>query len=324
MKTSRKRQQGAVSVIVALSLIALLGVLGLAIDSGFGYLIRTRLDAAADGAALAAGHAVTRGNNQAEQTTNAQQAAAAFFATNYPTGFLGSTASMSTPNITFNKGTVTINVDAQAQVPVNLMQIFGFRILRVATHSQTIRKDLDMAFIIDVTGSMTTTPGEPAAVRANAISFLNNFDITNDRIALMHFAYGTVVDVPFKADGSRGFDRVTMTKDINKFSFNGSTNSSEAFWNARDQMNRVIKQPSSLRVIVFFSDGAPNSFSSAFENNVVTCDKAVGTIASGDAKSGTPTGLYHSDQISQTLGSCYTKDVTKNFITRLPNFYRLF
>ncbi|MGF6757029.1 vWA domain-containing protein [Paraburkholderia sp. GAS42] len=320
MNLSRKRQQGSISMLVVISLIAVIAVLGLAIDSGFGYVIRTRLDAAADGAALAAGHAVTRGNTQSEQTANAQQAATAFFAANYPARFLGSTATMTTPSIAFNAGTVTIDVQAQAQVPVSIMQLFGFQLLRVSTHSQTIRKDLDMAFIIDVTQSMTTTPGEPAAVRANAVSFLNNFDITNDRVALMHFAYGTVVDVPYKADSSRGFDRVGMTTAINKFAFAGSTNSSEAFWQARNQMNNLLN-PSSLRVIVFFSDGAPNSFASQFQNNVAACDGAMGTVASGDALTGPPTGLYRADQISQKSNGCYVSNVSNNFIKQLPAFY---
>ncbi|MGF6778571.1 vWA domain-containing protein [Paraburkholderia sp. GAS334] len=321
MNLSRKRQQGSISMLVVISLIAVIAVLGLAIDSGFGYMIRTRLDAAADGAALAAGHAVTRGNTPAEQTTNAQQAAAAFFTANYPTNFLGSTATMNTPSIVFNAGTVTIDVQAQAQVPVSFMQLFGFRILNVSTHSQTIRKDLDMAFIVDVTGSMTTMPGEPAAVRANAISFLNNFDISNDRVALMHFAYGTIVDVPYKADSSRGFDRPGMTQAINHFSFKGSTNSSEAFWNARTQMDQLVN-PSSLRVIVFFSDGAPNSFASQFANKVAACNNMVGTVVSGDGQSGTPTGFYRDDQISQSVGwPCSVGNVSNNFIKQLPAFY---
>ena len=80
MKTvARKHQKGSISIIVAVSLVALLGIVGLAIDSGLGYMIRARLDAATDGAVVAAGQAVTRGNNQTQQTTNATQAANAFF-----------------------------------------------------------------------------------------------------------------------------------------------------------------------------------------------------------------------------------------------------
>ncbi|MFM0088495.1 VWA domain-containing protein [Paraburkholderia sediminicola] len=333
MKTAaHKRQKGSISIIVAVSLVALLGILGLAIDSGLGYMIRARLDAATDGAVVAAGQAVTRGNNQSEQTTNATQAANAFFSANYPAGFLGSTATGGTPSVVFDsKGTVTIGMSAQAQVPVTFMQTLGFKVLNVSASSQVIRKTLDMAFVIDTTGSMATDPTEPPIVRANAISFLNSFDITNDRVALMHFAFGTIIDTPFKSDSSRGFERATMTSQIQKYSFSGSTNSSEAFWNARNQLNQ-LQNPSSLRVIVFFSDGAPNSFASAFTfanqanpcNNPVGTNKVVGTMASPDSN-GKMTGLWHADQLQTQLNPlCYNSDLAKNsskFIPSLPAFY---
>ncbi|MFL9909815.1 TadE/TadG family type IV pilus assembly protein [Paraburkholderia sp. RL17-337-BIB-A] len=327
MKTAaHKHQKGSISIIVAVSLVALLGILGLAIDSGLGYMIRARLDAATDGAVVAAGQAVTRGNNQSEQTTNATQAANAFFTANYPAGFLGSTATAGTPSVVFdNKGTVTINMSAQAQVPVTFMQTLGFKVLNVGASSQAIRKTLDMAFVIDTTGSMATDPTEPPVVQANATSFLNSFDITNDRVALMHFAYGTIIDTPFKKDSSRGFDRATMTAQIQKYNFSGSTNSSEAFWNARNQMNQ-LQNPSSLRVIVFFSDGAPNSFASAFTfaKQAKACNNLVGTIASPDSN-GKMTGLWHYDQLQTAFSSpCYDSDLradSSKFIPSLPAFY---
>ncbi|MFM0739342.1 VWA domain-containing protein [Paraburkholderia xenovorans] len=306
------------SIIVAASLIALLGILGLAIDSGLGYMIKARLDAATDGAVIAAGEAVTRGSNQTQQTANAQQAATAFFAANYPAGFLGSTVTAGTPSIVFNAGTVTIGMTAQASVPVTFTKTLGFKVLNVSASSQAIRKTLDMAFVIDTTGSLNTS-GVPAAVRANAVAFLNNFDVTNDRVALMHFAYGTVVDVPFNGN-ERGFDRTTMTADINAYTFNGSTNSAEAIWNARNQLNNVITQPSSLRVIVFFSDGAPNSFASFFTTNQSGCNKTAGTLASPDS-AGTMSGLYSMNALSQQLGSpCYQSNVTK-LVTAMPQWY---
>lgn len=332
--TSIQRQRGSVSIVVAVSLIALLGVVGLAIDSGMGYMIRTRLDAAADGAAIAAGQAVTRGSNQAEQTANATQAATAFFAANYPTGFLGSTATLSNPSIAFDKGTVTIDIAAQASVAPTFMQLFGFKILNVSTSSETIRKDLDMAFIVDTTGSLNTS-GVPAAVRASSINFLNNFDVTNDRVALMHFATGTVSDVGFKSGGARGFDRAGMTKIINKYQFNGSTNSVEAMWNARNQLAGIL-QPSSLRVIVFFSDGAPNSFSAFFPAIKSACGKTAGTVTSPDTldpKNSAVTwttpagGLYTINTQSDTLSGCYGDPNAKpaqnvsNVITGLPRWY---
>jgi Flp pilus assembly protein TadG len=324
---SKKRQQGAVSVVVALSLLALLGVLGLAIDSGLGYMIRAKLDAAADGAAIAAGQAVTRGSDQATQIANARQAANAFFAANYPAGFLGSTATLDTSSITFNEGTVTIDLAAQAQVPVTFMRLFGFDILKVATASEAVRRDLDMAFIIDTTGSMTEDWSVPPAVRSSATTFLQQFDALADRVALLHFGLGTVVDQPFNGN-ARGFDMAAMKTSIEKMTFNGGTNSAEAYWNALNQLQSVITTPSSLRVIVFFSDGAPNSFTAIFGPNTASpaCNSVAGTIATqdvspADVPSSHPVGLYYDDQqFTMYPLPCFQAPIS-SLITQLPQWY---
>ncbi|HTJ92802.1 MAG TPA: vWA domain-containing protein, partial [Pararobbsia sp.] len=238
-------------------------------------------------------------------------------------GFLGSTATLSAPSIVFNKGTVTINLAAQASVTPTFMQMFGFRILNVSSASQAVRRDLDMAFVIDTTGSLNTS-GVPAAVRASAVNFLSNFDVTNDRVALMHFAYGTIVDVPFKGN-ARGFDRATMTKTINAYQFSGSTNSVEGMWNARNQMDTVITQPSSLRVIVFFSDGAPNSFSGMFPAVKTACGKTAGTISSPDTGrssvwNSAASGLYTINAQQTQSPGCYSDTVT-DVVTAMPRWY---
>ena len=114
-----------------------------------------------------------------------------------------------------------------------------------------------------------------------------------------------------------------MASQIQKYSFSGSTNSSEAFWNARNQMNQLTN-PSSLRVIVFFSDGAPNSFASAFANKVKACNNLVGTIASPDTN-GNMSGLWRYDQLQTAFSSpCYNSNLAKNsssFIPSLPAYY---
>ncbi|MDE1181681.1 VWA domain-containing protein [Paraburkholderia sp.] len=313
-----RRQRGAVNILVAVLLLAMCGVLGLAIDSGLGYMVRARLDAATDGAVIAAGQAVTRGNNQSEQIANAKAAASAFFDANFPVGFLGSTVTAGTPSIVFDQGTVTIDMSASAKLPVTFAQTMGFNLLNISAASQAIRKTLDMAFVVDTTGSMNTS-GVPAAVRANAINFLNNFDVTNDRVALMHFAYGTQIDVPFNGN-TRGFDRTAMATAINKYAFSGSTNSAEGLWHARDQLNNAITQPSSLRVIVFFSDGSPNSFASMFDTTATACNNTAGTVVTDDnGKLGG--ALYRIDQLSQAVASpCYNGNAA-SLIKTLPQWY---
>lgn len=320
---AQKRQQGSVSILVALSLAALLGVAGLAIDAGMGYMIKARLDSAVDGALIAAGQAVTRGASQAEQISNATTAANAFFAANYPTGFLGSTATLSAPSVKIDKGTVTIDLAAQASVPLTLMQIQGFKVLNVATTGEAIRRDLDLSFVIDVTSSMSDTTTQ-AAVRSGSTGFLNNFNTSTDRVSLMHFATGTVVDVPFKSDQTRGFDRTTMTTKINGYSFGGNTASVDAIWNAKYQLDHVITQPSSLRVIVFFSDGAPNSFAASFAAANTSCTAGKYTIMSTDnpptpgTMKGNP-GAFADMTVQNQKSSCY--DQYADNVSSLPATY---
>ncbi|HEV3423075.1 MAG TPA: vWA domain-containing protein [Paraburkholderia sp.] len=297
----------------------LIGVVGIAVDSGLGYMVRAKLDAAADAAAIAAGEAVTTGSTQAAQAANAIAAANSLFAANYPAGYLGTTATLNAPSVVFNQGTITIDTSAQASMPVGFMHLFGFNLLNVASASETVRRDLDLVLIIDTTGSMATDPAVPPAVRSAAITFLQQFDPLTDRVSLIHFAYGTVVDQPFNGN-TRGFDMAAMTKSINAFNFAGSTNSEEAYWNALNQLNTVITQPSSLRVIVFFSDGAPNSFASIFPTKNQNCNSVAGTIISGDTPS-TPAALYADNVQSQQLSSpCYNNNASK-LVTQLPTWY---
>jgi len=267
-----RRQDGAIAVMVALSLIVLLAVVGLVVDAGMAYVIKARLNAAVDAAALAGARAVPIGNNQGEQRASAQTAASNFFHANIPDNYLLAKPKLLGVDVTFNSGTVTIDVRAEAPMPVSFMQVLGFTSLNPNAYAQTIRKDLDMALVVDTSGSLASSS---TAVRASATSFLNKFNVTQDRVGLIHFAYGAEVDVPISVS-TRGFDRPTMLTRIKDFSFSGSTASVEGMWNARDQLNKIAAiNRSSLRVIVFFSDGVPNALGAFLPfNDPSVCTKA--------------------------------------------------
>jgi len=253
------RQRGAVAIMTALAMLVLLSVVGLVIDGGLAYLVKARLNAAVDSAALAGARAVPAGNNQAEQIASARAAAADFFAANIPSNYLLSTPTLLSTDVTFNQGQATIDVRAEAPMPVSFMQVMGFTSLKPVAYAQTIRRDLDMAFVVDTSGSLS---GQAATVRASAKSFLNKFNLTQDRVGLMHFASGAEVDFPINTS-ARGFNRAAMLKKIDGYPFAGGTASVEGMWNARDQLNAIpLANRSTQRVIVFFSDGDPSAFGS--------------------------------------------------------------
>lgn len=269
-----QRQRGAIAIMVAVSMLVLLGVVGLAIDAGLAYLVKARLNAAVDSAALAGARAVTTGNNQAEQIASARGAAADFFAANIPNNYLLSSPKIVSTNVTFNGGQAIIDVRAEAPMPVSIMQVMNFTSLMPVAAAQTIRNDLDMALVVDTSGSLSDSA---ATVRASAKSFLNKFNVTQDRVALVHFASGAETDLAINTTG-RGFNRTSMTSKINGYVFTGGTASVEGMWNAREQLNLVpLANRSTMRVIVFFSDGAPTAFGSYLSfTNSADCKDILG------------------------------------------------
>lgn len=304
MYITRSKQRGSIVIMVALSLAVLLAAVGLAVDSGVAYTVRDKLNAATDAASLAAARAVSQGKDETAQRNNAQQAAMRFFYANFPAGYLGSTATLDPPSVVFNNGMVTIKISAKATLPISLSGMLGYSPLLPGVTSTAVRKDLDMAVVLDTSGSLA---GSGANVIASAQTFLNQFNTDQDRVGLMHFSYGAVIDDPIRPV-QRGFDRASMNLHIRNFNFEGSTASPEGMYWAREQLNSVPttnNNRSNLRVIVFFSDGAPNSFAAYLNWKLPTDCISPGTIATDDDGAGTPTGLFRTDaQMTPVAGKC--------------------
>ena len=331
--TPGKQAKGQVLIVVALSLVVLIGTVGLAIDSGLGFIVRSKLNSAVDAASIAAARSVTQGVGEAAQRASAQAAARKFFAANFPAGYLGATPSFPDPTITFDAGKVTVDASATASVPVTLMRVLGFNFLNVSAAAQTIRKDLDLAFVMDTSGSMASVG---PTVISSAKLFLTKFNKDLDRMALIHFSYGAVLDNTIRTN-ARGFalndtdaptgsaDGKGMNTHIGNYVFDGLTNSAEGMWNGRNQLNSIpLAQRSSLRVIVFFSDGTPNTFSSVFTFKKPADCTTPGSLITNDAATGTPAGLWQINMQSSTAaGKCYQgTDIVKNLdAAALPKWY---
>lgn len=322
----QEKQSGQVFVVFALSLAVLVGVVGLALDSGLGYLVKAKLNAAADAAALAGARAVSLGLTRDQQRAAAIAAADKFFLANYPEDYLGSTKVTHETAIGFDNpqpGSITVDVAARTTIPVMFMGVMGFNLLDISASSQAVRKDLDMAFVVDTSGSMGPVGAE---VRKQAGAFLDRFSTTTDRIALMHFSNGAEVDVPIRTGQARGFDRQRMVADIKAFRFGGLTNSAEGFWHARNQLNSIaVPTRSTLRVVVFFSDGTPNTLASYFKlKSAIGCTSA-GALSTGDGgTTGNTLGLWdHTRQEQPAASPCYQGfGLAANLDAHaLPNWY---
>jgi len=258
-------ENGQVVVLVALSAVVLLGLTGLAIDSGIGYGVKAKLNASVDAAAIAAARAVATGDNDGARVVAARQAAERFFAANFPDGWMGATPSaLNTVAVHEADGFWRISVTGQATVPTTFMQVMGFRNITVNAEAEVIKRDLDMVLVIDNSGSLgppTSPQGTFRKVQDAAISFIDKFNEGpgGDRIGLISFGSGAEIDVAINKNATRGFSKSTLRSAINAIPLGGATASAEAFRLAYNEIEAVPADVrSSLRVVVFFSDGAPN------------------------------------------------------------------
>lgn len=266
-------QSGQVAVLVGVLLLVLIGFVGISIDSGRAYGVKAKLNSAVDAAGIAAARALADGASDAIRIGNAKSAATNYYFANFPTLYLGATPAEPVVTVVHHPdGYWQVDVSGSANMPLTFMSILGFTDVPVAATGQTIRRDLDIVLVIDTSGSLgppTSSSTTLPTLKRAAIEFVNRFNdgANGDRVGLVSFASGGVVDVPIASNGSRGFNRSKVIKEINALSLGGATASAEGMRLGLNEINGIpIASRSSLRMIVFFSDGAPNMVNAVFKN----------------------------------------------------------
>ena len=262
-----RRTEGQALVLTAVALLVLIGLCAFAVDLGMAYSVKAKLNSAVDAAALEAGKSVKNGPDDTTRKANARQAATSFFAANFPTGILGTTTrALSIDKIENNAGTWTIGISASARAPVFFGGIFNIPI-NVFSSAEATVKSLDMMIVLDCSGSLASPSGTFGDLQDAAIMFVNGFQegAGGDRIGLVTFASGAVLDAAINKDANRGYSKSDLVGHINAKTAVGATNAEEAMRIAKSELDAIPANiRSTLRVIVFFSDGAPNIVSGNF------------------------------------------------------------
>lgn len=256
---SMKAVQGNVLLMFALCLVMIIGFAGLVVDAGIGYGVKAKLNAAVDAASIAAARAVATGDTDDLRRESAIKQGTRFYYANFPTDYMG--ASVQAPAVTANKvdGKWFISVTGTASTPTYLMRVFGVNSFEVMATGEAVRRDLDLMLVLDTSGSLQSVFSD---VKSSAVKFVNKFNggAGGDRLGLVVFADGAALSVPINKTSARGFNKTTVVSQINAQSSSGWTASSEAMRRALNEINAVpANLQSSLRVVVLFSDGAPNT-----------------------------------------------------------------
>ena len=176
-RKNRRGESGTSLILGTASLSFLIPMIGLAVDSGFLYAAKSRLQASVDGASLAAARALNMGATlQSQQLTAAQNAVNWFYAnfplstwnstgtvmtisgyTNFATGF--SSASVNIFPDATNPQLDHVNVTASTNLPTWFMRWFGYTTLNISATGNATRRSVVMMMVLDRSGSMCTVGG---------------------------------------------------------------------------------------------------------------------------------------------------------------------
>lgn len=242
-------ERGAVLAMVAVSMVMLLAVTGLALDSGRAFVRQTRLARAVDASVLTGARTLRAGRPEARRQVLASMAANGF-----PEG-VGNIKLA--PRFGVNAlGEQTVTMTATQPMPTILMRVLGRDEVTVAATATAAVPPVDLVLVLDQSGSLENANAWDD-VQDASWSFVRQFDERLDQVGLVSFQI-------------RGTNRFTMNSPFRGAIRNviyhsgmksaGDTNAQEGLRLALEQFQGLAPRARSARVIVFFTDGRPTAF----------------------------------------------------------------
>jgi len=301
-------------MLAAVSLVFLVPLIGLSIDVGFLYVAKSKLQAAVDGAALAAARSLSTGSSTQAQTTSAQNNAVNWFYANFPSNFFGTTnTNMTTDSVTVsddanNAHLRDVSVTASTSVNTFFMRWLSFGNITVSATGTASRRDVVAMLVLDRSFSIQLA-GACGTMKAAAKAFTGQFAEGRDNIGLVTFAN----DVWMEASPSTSFqstlgytnDQGSGTGLIDNINCQGNTNTSSAISVAYNELWKM-NEPGALNVIVLETDGLPNTMTLNFwdsSNSVVgltsssTCKDNSGNYLRNDTSSSSFSNIQWTNSI---------------------------
>jgi hypothetical protein len=253
--SSRKRERGFVTLIwTCMMLFIIMPAVGLAIDAGVMYVIKSKLQTAVDGAALGAARSLSRGQDIPSQQTSATDTAKRYFHANFPNHWMGVTP-VNDPTVTWPSAppaTAIINVQGDVDAPTWFMRIIGVNSLHFTVVGQATRRNVNLLLVVDRSTSLSDT-GSCPTLSSDSQLFVQSFSNNRDRMGLLTF--GTY----YNLDVAPTFNfQTTMSNKLALLQCSGFTNAAASFSSAYQALKGLNDQ-NALNVIVMFTDGIPNT-----------------------------------------------------------------
>jgi Flp pilus assembly protein TadG len=287
------KESGITLLLGTVSLLFIVPMIGLAVDVGFLYSVKAKLQAAVDGASLAAARALSIGASTASQASTAQANAVNWFNANFPSNYFGTQNTvMGTGNVIVqddptNSHLRDVTVTATTQVDTFFMKWLGFGATTIGATGNASRRDVVIMMIMDRSGSMNNNNG-CANMRAAAKLFTGQFANNRDRIGMVEFGDTAWVDTSpvtnFQSVLGYSNNQGTGNGLIDTISCNDNTGTAQALslgYNELYKMNLA----GAFNILMFFTDGIPNTVTVSLKNNMLAtsaCKDSTGTkLSSG-------------------------------------------
>jgi hypothetical protein len=176
---------------------------------------------------------------------------------------------------------ITVDISATATVPLWFLRFLGSSNSVVASSAQAVRKNVNLVFVIDRSGSIQNASAGPDVKRSSQ-NFVNHLIENQDMLGIVSFAsdvkkeFGLTTTFKTTAASKIGDPNVTSSG----LQFQGYTNSAYALAMAWDMLKN-LNDPGSVNIIVFFTDGRPTALSASYPKKTQP-DQRYGTGSSSN------------------------------------------
>jgi len=316
-KNRKRRSTGFAIVLTTLTLAVALPLIGLGFDVGTLYLVKSRLAAAADSAALAGARALSQGADSSAQTSSAVSTAQTYFSANFPTGYwrsTGASATVTVDSVTLpNYRSVTVNATAQA--PLYFLRVLNQQYSTINVTSTAGRRDVLLMMVLDRSSSMNgivagTGQTACALMKADAAAFVNYFAPGRDQLGLVAFGSSVFFYPSTTSFTTPDASGNTIQSLIGTLTCAENTSSAAAIAAAYQELKNV-NNPNRMNVIMFLTDGRPNGVTADYSQPGLGvtdgCTMPAGTPgviaqwAGGALPSGTTAGVMNATTTAITF-----------------------
>ncbi|MFT6559686.1 pilus assembly protein TadG-related protein [Sneathiella sp.] len=173
--------RGVSAILIALIAIPLFGFVGLSVDLGRAYVLKSKLSTALDAAGLAAGRNIFASDS--EIYADAQK----YFDANFPSGYMSTTPiTLNSSNLKWDSTRETVTLSVHVDLNTTFMNVLGLPSLTVGALAEVNRdnRGMELVLVLDNTGSMNSYTSGARRIETLKTASKNLIDILygNDEI----------------------------------------------------------------------------------------------------------------------------------------------